>query len=182
MAFDGFMWFEGNSNGAPPVNGETLDDFFKQHKAFAIKSFSVDAENPTSVGSAGGGSGTGKAKLNPFKVSKWTDNCSPSLFLTCCTGGHYKKAHIAVRKAGAQTAGTGNKYLHFTFRQVFVCNIEWSGESEDELPTENVQFAYGSLEMQYIPQTSTGGQGTPNIQCWNQVTNSQDSDVPDPTV
>lgn len=185
MAFDGFMWFDGPQNGAPAVKGETLDSYFRQKNAFEIKSFSLDVENPASIGSAGGGAGTGRAKLNPFKVSKWTDNCSPSLFKTCCCGGHYKEAHISIRKAGssgsAATTGTGTEYLHFTFKMVFVTNIEWSGDSGDELPSENVTFAYGSMKMQYWPQASGGGKGTVNEQIWNQVTNTADEAVPDPS-
>jgi type VI secretion system secreted protein Hcp len=190
MAFDGFMWFEDGQNGAPPVKGETLDKFYTQKKAFELKSFSLDVENPASISSAGGGAGTGKAKLNPFKVTKWTDNCSPSLFKTCVVGGHYKTCHISIRKAGssgsAAATGTGTEYIHFTFKMVFVSNIEWAGDSGDELPGETVTFAYGSMKMQYWPQASGGAKGTLNEQIWNQVTNQGDSeadlDVPDPSV
>jgi type VI secretion system secreted protein Hcp len=183
MAFDGFCWFIEPQNGAPGVEGETLDATYSTYKAFELKSFSLDVENPTSIGSAGGGAGTGKAKLNPFKVTKWTDNCSPSLFRTCCCGGHHKKAIIVVRKAG--TAGTktkahGTEYIRFTFTMVFVSNIEWSGDSGDELPGETVTFAYGALKMEYWPQKSGGGKGTVNQQVHNQVTNSPDDNVPDP--
>jgi len=185
MAFDGFMWFVGPQNGAPEVQGETTDKFYKTKGkgAFELKSFSLDCENPTSIGSAGAGAGTGKAKLNPFKVSKWTDNCSPSLFKTCCIGGHYSEAHIAIRKAGsaptAGATGAGTEYLHYTFRLVFVSNIEWSGDSGDELPGENVTFAYGSMQMDYWAQTTGGGKGTLNSQIWNQTTNDDNPDVAD---
>jgi type VI secretion system secreted protein Hcp len=186
MAFDGFMWFLKPENGAPPVQGETMDTFFKSidgQKAFELKSFTLDVENPTSIGSAGGGAGTGKAKLNPFKVTKWTDNCSPSLFATCCCGGHYGSAKIWVRKAGAATGGgastAGLVYLKFTFNMVFVSNIEWSGDSGDELPGETVTFAYGSMTMEYTPQSSGGGARTANVQTWNQVTNDNSPDVPE---
>jgi len=179
MAFDGFMWFVGPKNGAVKVEGETLDKSYAPLGAFSIKSFSVDVENPTSIGSSGGGAGTGKAKLNPFKVSKWTDNCSPSLLKTCCMGGHYQQAHIVVRKAGTydekdKTKAAGLEYLHFIFYMVYVSQLEWSGESEDELPGENVTFAYGALTMQYTPQSSEGGKRAVNTQEWNQVNNSSD--------
>jgi type VI secretion system secreted protein Hcp len=184
MAFDGFCWFDSPQNGAPGVEGESLDATYSKNKAFELKSFSLDVENPTSIGSAGGGAGTGKAKLNPFKVTKWTDNCSPSLFRTCCCGGHYKKAYIVVRKAGqagAKGKGAGTEYIRFTFTMVFVTNIEWSGDSGDELPGETVTFAYGAMKMEYWPQKAGGGQGTVNQQVHNQVTNSPDDNVPEPS-
>lgn len=181
MAFDGFMWFEDPQNGAPPVQGETMDSYFKQKYAFELKSFTVDVENPTSIGSAGGGAGVGRAKLNPFKITKWTDNCSPTLFKTCCCGGNYGKATIWVRKAGAVKgeAGTGLVYLKFTFTDVAVESIEWSGDSGDELPGESLTLSYAVMKMEYTPQASGGSQRTTNLQVWNQVTNSDTEDVPD---
>jgi type VI secretion system secreted protein Hcp len=176
MAFDGFMTIKGPNGGAPAVVGETRDKQYANDKYFSIKSFSIDAENPHSLGTSGGGAGTSKAKLNPFKVGKWTDNCSPSLFKACCCGGHYNQAFIVVRKAGAKSkdGGQGLEYLKFEFRAVFVTNIEWSGESEDELPSENVTFTYGSMSITYTPQNPDGSPGTPNPQMWNQVTNDGD--------
>src|SRR5262249_18521011 len=100
MPFDAFMYIVG---GAVPVRGETLDpDFAKVSgtSGFEIKGFKVDVENPTSLGSSSGGGGTGKAALKPFEVTKFTDNCSPSLFKSCCTGQHYPKAVLSLRKAG----------------------------------------------------------------------------------
>jgi type VI secretion system secreted protein Hcp len=184
MAFDGFMWFEEPNSGAPPVEGETLDKTYKAHKAFDLKSFSLDVENPCSIGSGGGGGGTGRAKLNPFKVTKWTDNCSPSLFKACCVGGHYGKACIVVRKAGSSadtSKAAGMEYLRYSFYVVFVTNIEWSGDSGDELPGDTVTFAYGAMQIEYFPQTQKGGKANqPNIQQWDQVTNAADITVPDP--
>jgi type VI secretion system secreted protein Hcp len=184
MAFDAFMYITG---GAYPVQGETLDTDFKKQQAFEIKSFKIEVKNPTSMGSAGGGAGTGKCQLEPFEVAKVTDNCSPSLFKCCATGAHYPTAVISVRKAGgAAASGTGSKtgivYLTYTFNCVFVNSVSWSGSSGDDLPEETVQFAYGSVTIQYTPQTAGGG-GAPkkNIQTWNQVTNNDNATVPDPS-
>jgi type VI secretion system secreted protein Hcp len=179
MAFDAFMYITG---GAVPVQGETLDSTFKNNKAFEIKSFKIEVKNPTSMGSAGGGAGTGKCQLEPFEVGKVTDNCSPSLFKCCATGQHYPQAVIAVRKAGGGGAGkTGAVYLQYTFHCVFVNSVSWSGSSGDDLPEETVQFAYGAVTITYWPQTSGGGQSPQkNEQTWNQVTNTDSSAVPDP--
>jgi type VI secretion system Hcp family effector len=180
MAFDAFMYITG---GAVPVEGETLDTTFKEKKAFELKSFKIEVKNPTSMGSAGGGAGTGKCALEPFEVGKVTDNCSPSLFKCCATGQHYPEAVIAVRKAGgAGSKGTGYVYLQYTFRCVFVNSVSWSGSSGDDLPEETVQFAYGSVTVEYWPQTAGGKAATKkNQQIWNQVTNSDNPTVPDPS-
>lgn len=181
MPFDAFMYIVG---GEIPVKGETLDDEFKSIEGtsgFEIKGFKVDIENPNSMGSAGGGAGTGKASLKPFEVTKVTDNCSPSLFKTCCTGTHYPKAVIALRKAGGGGKGkTGYVYLQFTFKMVFVNSISWSASSGDDLPEETVQFAFGAVTVEYWPQKAGGGKGSgAPPQTWNQVTNTDSPTVPD---
>ena len=47
-------------------------------KAFEIKDFSFGVENPTTIGSATGGAGAGKIKLNELTIKKTTDTASPS--------------------------------------------------------------------------------------------------------
>lgn len=183
MAFDAFCYIVGGDAAGIKVVGETLDSKFKSIEgtsAFEIKGFKVEVKNPTSLGSAGGGAGTGKCALEPFEVTKVTDNCSPSLFKCCATGQHYKKAVIALRKAGSGGASkTGEPYLEYTFNMVFVNSISWSGSSGDDLPEEVVQFAYGSVTINYWPQKATGGRGTVNTACWNQVNNSDTPAVDD---
>jgi len=180
MAFDAFLQITG---GAIAVQGETLDTTFSKLKppAFEIKSFKIEVKNPTSMGSSGGGAGTGKCQLEPFEVGKTTDNCSPSLFKTCATGQHYDSAILSIRKAGGAGASTtGIVYLRYTFNCVFVNSVSWSGSSGDDLPEETVQFAYGSVTIEYWPQSSKGAQSTVNSQTWNQVTNTDTATVPDP--
>jgi len=181
MAFDAFMYISGNSSC--PVEGETQDVDFKDNKAFELKSFKIEVKNTTSMGSAGGGAGTGKCQLEPFEVGKLTDNCSPALFKCCATGQHYAEAVIAVRKAGGGgSQRTGYVYLRYSFRCVFVNSVSWSGSSGDDLPEETVQFAYGSVTVEYWPQTAAGKAATKkNMTCWNQVTNTDDPSVPSPS-
>jgi len=180
MAFDAFLQIVG---GAVAVQGETMDVYFSKLSppAFEIKSFKIEIKNPTSMGSSGGGAGTGKCQLEPFEIGKVTDNCSPSLFKSCATGSHYPTAHLCIRKAGGGGKSyTGAPYLVYIFNCVFVNSISWSGSSGDDLPEETVQFAYGSVTIQYYPQTASGGQGKVNEQTWNQVTNNDSPVVPDP--
>jgi len=180
MAFDAFLQISG---GAIAVEGETLDGDFSKLKAFEIKSFKIEVKNPTSMGSSGGGAGTGKCQLEPFEIGKVTDNCSPSLFKTCATGQHYPTAILSVRKAGGGgKSKTGSVYLKYTFNCVFVNSVSWSGSSGDDLPEETVQFAYGSCTIEYTPQTAAGtGSAKVNSQTWNQVTNNDSATVPDPS-
>jgi hypothetical protein len=46
-------------------------------RAFEIKDFSFDVENPTTIGSATGGAGAGKTKFNEFSIGKKVDSGPP---------------------------------------------------------------------------------------------------------
>jgi len=182
MAFDAFMYLEGPQNGAPPIEGETKDDTFSSNKAFELRSFSCGANNPSTVGSSGGGSGGGKVSLTGFVVEKFTDNCSPSLWTACCNGGHYDSAVVTLRRAGGQAEATGTEYLRFEFAQVFVNDIQWNGTTQangfgDDRPTETVKFTFGACKVVYTPQETGGQGGTPNEKMWSVVKNKATMDV-----
>jgi len=161
MAYDAFMWFEG---GSPAIKGETTDKVYSQKNAFEIKSFSVGATNPTTIGSATGGAGAGKVSISSFQITKPTDAASPTLFLNCCQGTHFDKAHVVLRQAG----GKQINYLEYDFGQVYVETIHWSGASGgDERPMESVNFVFGTIALKYTPQDSKGNQGTPIPAGWD---------------
>lgn len=172
MAFDAFMWLE-NPSQAPAIEGETQDSVYKANKAFEILSFSWGASNPSSVGSGTIGSGSGKVSLSSFNVMKMTDNCSPSLFLACCNGGHYGDGHVVLRKAGGAQDKTGLEYMKYDFKEVFVDSVQWSGSSGgDDRPMESVSFSFGACQVTYSPQAATGSEGTDNIVAWSLVLNN----------
>ena len=143
------------------VDGEATADKFE--KQIVLDSFQLGAHNPTSIGT-GGGAGSGKVTLSNFTVSKRTDTSSVPLFLACCKGTHFENAVVTVRRAG----GDQIKFLTYTFNVLFVEDINWSGGAGDE-PVETLSFAYGSVEMGYTPQDSTGGEGAEIMGGWDQI-------------
>ena len=165
MAYDAFMWFTG---GQPTPKGESTDDTYKAKGAFEIYSFSWGASNPVTIGSGTTGAGAGKVSISSFNVMKRMDKASPVLFLACCKGAHYDKADVVLRKAG----GTAVAYLTYTFTEVFVESIQWSGSSGgDDTPTESISFAFGKCEMKYTPQDDKGNPGTAVPATWDLRTN-----------
>jgi len=131
-------------------------------------------ENPTSIASATGGAGTGKAKLNPVVIEKSVDLLSESLFKICATGGHLDKMQLFVRKAGGTTIAP-KPYLVYGFDMVFINKLEWSASEGDDAPTETVEFAYGGLALAYYAQKPDGTFATSTAAktSWNQVTNTE---------
>jgi type VI secretion system secreted protein Hcp len=175
MAVDAFIWFETESaSGMRDVVGETKDDYFSKVKpqpAFEIKDFSFDCENPTTLGSATGGAGAGKAKFGEFNITKLSDSASPAFFMNCVAGAHYKKVTLAMRKAGANKDTTGGPFLIYTFGTVFTTKIGWDGPG-DEGANEKISFAYGTLQIKYNIQKPDGTMDKSVAeQGWSQVLN-----------
>jgi len=176
MPVDMFLDFTaGPSKGGslPPITviGETLDKTYP--KTLAISAFDFSVENPTSLGSASGGAGTGKAKFNEFKVTKPIDAGSPALFQALASGAHFPAVRFIVRKAGTTTG-----YLIYTFSMVFITAIEGSMAASGEVPEETVQFAYGALQVSYTPSSGSPAGSQPLVSVWNQVTNSANPNIP----
>src|SRR5262249_48559710 len=121
MAVDAFLSLV--QNGTPVVGGSQDVTFGK--KAFEIKDFSFDVENPTTIGSATGGAGAGKIKFNEFTIKKTSDKASAIIFQHCAQGVHYQTATLSMRKAGGGKAG-GQIFLVFHFGTVFTTKIDWS--------------------------------------------------------
>src|SRR5262249_44801512 len=168
MAFDSFMYVTG---GSVPAEGETTDKDFSAKKAWEILSFSFGASNPTTVGSGSGGSGGGKVSISSFNIMKKTDNASPSLFKSCCMGSFYDTGVVTLRKAGGKAPLV---YLVYTFTEVYVDNIQWSGSSGgDDAPAESVSFSFATVKVEYWPQTKDGKAGTLKDASWNLTTNTQ---------
>jgi hypothetical protein len=55
---------------------------------------------------------------------------------------------------------------------VFVTKLQWSGDEGDDVPVEQVSFAYGSLSLGYYPQQPDGSFGKVTKLGWSQMTNT----------
>jgi type VI secretion system secreted protein Hcp len=179
MACDNFLTFLGAAKGGnlPPASkqpiGESLD--INHQGSTELKSFEFGAENPTTLGSSTGGAGAGKVKFQNFKVTKEVDYASGPLYLACAAGAHFPGIALQIRKAG----GSQNDYLVYLFKMVYVVSISWCGGGGEEAPEETVEFTYGSMGLQYIPQASDGTQSPlHSVGFWSQVTNAPSMEVP----
>jgi type VI secretion system secreted protein Hcp len=152
MAFDTYMQIEAGAN----VVGEATASGIPTG-AFEIFSFSLGASNPTTVGTTGSGLSAGKVSVSSFNIMKKTEKSSPKLFTACCTGQHYSTAQVVMRKA-IGTAGQQATFLTYTFKDVMVESIQWSGSSGgDDTPTESTSFAFGTIQIDYKTQDTVAG-------------------------
>jgi type VI secretion system secreted protein Hcp len=166
MAFDSFLKLTGTDG--KDVEGESTDA--THAKEIELFQFSFGASNSVTIGSGTTGSAGGKMSASSFNITKRTDKASPILFTKCADGTHFEKAVVTLRKAGG-TAGQ-QEYIHYTFEQVYVESIQWSGSSGgDDTPTESVSLAYGKFTLGYSPQKADGTLDAEVKAGWDMTTN-----------
>ncbi len=179
MAFDAFLFFQSSDTNYLP-KGETTDPQFGEsntemvkNPAFEIKSFNFSVQNNVTIGSGSMGAGAGKAVFEKFKFQKTVDSGSPSLFNACAAGKHIDAAVLVLRKAGGVAPGKSQPcYLAFKFLFCYVDTVAWSGSTGDDVPTEDVSFAYGAMQILYRMQDAKGQLTTTFPAAWSQVTNT----------
>jgi len=167
MAFDTYMQIDGGSK----VKGEAKAKGLEGEGWFEIFSFSFGASNPTTVGSSSGGLSAGKVSVSSFNVMKKSEGASATLFGACCTGEHYKKATVVLRKATGDS-GKQQTFLQYDFTDLMVESIQWSGSNGgDDTPAESVSFAFASVTITYYKQDSdTGAMTKDNTASWDLTT------------
>lgn len=153
MAFDAFLKIDG-------IPGESTDD---KHKDWIeILSYGWGVSQPSSgAASTGGGASAERADFQDFTISKTIDKASPKLFLACADGTHIKEVKLELCRAG----GDKMKYMEYKLSDCMIGIAAPSGASGggEALPTEEISFSYGKVEMTYTQQKRADGSGGGNV-------------------
>jgi type VI secretion system secreted protein Hcp len=151
MAFDAYLNIDG-------IKGESQDD---KHKDWIeVLSFSWGISQ-TKTTPAIGAAVNARGNVQDFSVNKQVDKSSPTLMLACATGQHFKKAVLAVRKAG----GTQD-FLQISFQDVLLSSFAEGGHAasdQEPAPTEQISLNFAKIEMSYVADNPDGSPGTPSI-------------------
>ena len=176
-AVDTFINFEpGSGPGAPKIDAETQDSYFKTLNALEVKSVAFGLENAPTIGSKTGGASAGKASFKEISIQLTPGQATNKLFLACAMGAHFEKSTIFFRKAGGTAAKGESAKPYFTIELglVFVKSIDFAAASGDEGPSVSVVLMCGSAKLEYTAQDSSGKTvGKPSIVSWDQTTNKQ---------
>jgi len=149
----------------PDVKGEATRE--GQEGAIEIKSFSWGGNAPAGLNQSGGIS-AGTVNLQDFVIMKKTDSTSVALFESMCTGKPHNKVTVTLLKQSADPKGKPLEYLVYTFNQLFVTSMNWSGsEGGDPVPYEQVTFAFGNVKVTYVEQTAEGTAGGKHETGWD---------------
>lgn len=162
MAVDVFLKLGDGSK----AKGESTDS---KHKGeIELSGYSIGASNPASVGSATGGSGTGKVNMAPLTVSKKVDKASAVLFQMCAAGDHFATATLTIRKAGKDAL----EYLVYTFTEVYIDSVNhFITEAKGESAEESLSMSFATVHVKYTPQKPDGTGDSPVEGGWDVVQN-----------
>ena len=134
------------------IKGESRDSKHKESIDVLSWSWGMSQTGTTHLGTGGG---SGKVSVHDVAITKFVDSASPNLMLACCTGKHYDKALLTVRKAGDKPV----EYLKLTLKEVLVSSYQTGGIGSDDRMTENVSLNFAEFKAEYTPQDKTGAGG-----------------------
>jgi type VI secretion system secreted protein Hcp len=143
MAIDAFLKIDG-------VTGESVVKGMEGQ--IDVLSWSWGATQSGTMHTATGG-GSGKANVQDLKFSHYVDKASPTLLQFCCSGKHFTKATLTLRKAG----DTPLNYLVITLENVLISSIGMGGADDQERLSENLTLNFSKFSYTFQPQDASGG-------------------------
>ena len=111
--------------------------------------------NLFNTGSAhrGVGAGTGKVDIKDLEFTKYLDKSTPTLIKALCTGTHFNKAVLTVRKAGGEKP---LEYLKIILEGLIVSSYTTGRLANEEVITETVGLNFTKFTVEYTPQDAKG--------------------------
>jgi type VI secretion system secreted protein Hcp len=148
------------------IKGESQD---KTHKdEIEVQSWQWGLSQSGSAHTGTGG-GSAKVSVQDISITKAVDRATPTLMKFCCSGKHFDKAQLTVRKAG------GNKpveYVKIKLSTVFIAGVSCHGTQGDERLSETVTLHFAKFEYEYTPQAADGSAGATIPVTWDIKANS----------
>lgn len=131
------------------IKGESVDKSHKGEIDILAWSWGLSQSGTTHTG---GGGGAGKVAVQDISITKYVDSSSPNLIKACCTGEHFKKANIVVRKAGK----TQQEYIKIELEEIIISSVSTGGSGGEDRLTENVSLNFAKFKLDYSPQKPDG--------------------------
>lgn len=156
MAFDAFL----KINGIP---GECSDD--KHQDWIEVLSFSHGVSQSTSGSvSSGGGRSAERCDHAQFSIVKSLDKASPKLNLYCSNGEHVDEVLVEFCRAG----GDKQRYMQYKMSDVIVASVRPGGSKsgQENLPLEELSFAYGKIEWTYTETDHKTGKAKGDVKAF----------------
>jgi type VI secretion system secreted protein Hcp len=126
-------------------------------QALKLESYSWGGNAPIDAAT---GAASGRAKLSELSVSKKVDSATPLLMKGLTLGTKYPTATLTLYK-GEKT----QKYMEYKLTNVTISSVQHGGAADD-IPNEQVSFAYTKLETTVEDQDGDG-KVTTNTMTWD---------------
>jgi type VI secretion system secreted protein Hcp len=159
MAVDMFMKID-------DIKGDSIDA--AHTGAIDVLSWSWGMQQPGTSHSGTGG-GSGKVRVEDLSFTKHTDLATPNLEKLCCSGKHFQKATLIVRKAG----GTALEYIKLELSDGLVSSISMGASAGDDRLIETITLNFASFKYDYVPQDGKGAGGGAVSAKWNIAKNAE---------
>ncbi len=92
-------------------------------------------------------------EIDSIRLTKFVDRATPNLIKASCTGRHFEKASVIVRKAGEKPL----EYLRFELEDVLINRFSQGGRSSNDQVKETVYLTFATFRTIYTPQSASGG-------------------------
>ena len=132
------------------IKGESTDGSHKDEIEVLAWSWGMSQSGTTHSGS---GSGAGKVAVQDISVTKYVDKSTPNLMKMCCSGTHFQKATLIVRKAGGKKP---LEYIKLEMTNGLIASISSGGSGGEDRLTETVTLNFGAFKYEYTPQKADG--------------------------
>ena len=113
-----------------------------------LESFSWGVSNTTSIGSATGGAGAGKAVFQEFSFTSPASSEAPDLFLACANGMHIKSGELDIRHKDSSPLLT----ISFTDVVISTYKLDENSGQRPNGPMQKVSLNFANFSFQ-----SSGG-------------------------
>lgn len=131
------------------LKGESIVKGFEDQIQVLSWSWGMSQSGTTHTGSGGG---AGKVNVQDLSLTHYVDSASPNLIKACCTGEHFEKATLTMRKAG----GSPLDYVVLELEEVIVTAVSTGGSSGEDLLMESVTLNFAKFKFSYQPQDIKG--------------------------
>ena len=141
MAFDAFIKI-----GDIPGESTEPKDWIQ------VESFHWHATQPVNMKPGISALTGGGVNLSEFSFVKKIDKSSPKLFVACCKGEPIPKIEFQCQKS----IGSKHVYMKYTFEKAMISAVRPGGSAhgDDDVPNEEVSFAYTKFDSVYTPVDS----------------------------
>jgi type VI protein secretion system component Hcp len=150
------------SGAQAPILGESVSA--NHPGAIDVQAYSMGISNQTTIGSASGGAGAGKASFAALNITKALDRTSPLLLTVVASGSHFASADLYVE----DLEGHVITWIHLG--TVFVDSESESGDGQR--PVDSLSLEFGTMFWTYNVLNANGTIASSTTGGWDQIHNT----------